>query len=162
MIHGIPRAITRLTWAWLLSLTVAGPLPIAVYAEEAGEPKTIRRTCGTCPEGYAMTGLIQAPEICKGDDPILVQCVPLGANLLPVCGSCPEGYNEVGRSSLPGRCGTQDGGLLTQCQLRHMDHTSPDPTQGMIRCPPNCGAPAKPGQGLLPPPPASQPPQDSK
>ncbi len=119
-------------------------------AEESAQPKSIRKTCGSCPEGYAMTGTTSAPEICKDGDPALVQCVPLGANILPVCGSCPDGYNEIGRSSVPARCGNKDGGLLTQCQLQKMESTLPDPTQGFKSCPPDCGIPATPGQGTMP------------
>src|SRR6185295_11419471 len=74
-------------------------------AEESSEPKSIRKMCGTCPEGYATTNVTESKEICKDGDPTLVQCVPLGANLLAVCGSCPEGYREIGGSSVPSRCG---------------------------------------------------------
>lgn len=125
-------------------------------AEDGGEQKSIRMTCGTCPDGYATTGVTQSPQICKDGDPTLVQCVPLGANLLSVCGSCPDGYNEVGSSSVPARCGSQDGGRMTQCQLGKMDSTMPDPTKGFKTCPPDCGATAVPGQGALPPPPKHQ------
>jgi hypothetical protein len=152
----------QLTRVWFLSIAMiaVGAMPILGKAEESAEPKSIRKTCGTCPDGYALTGLTSAPDICKGEDPTLVQCVPLGANLLPICGSCPEGYHEIGRSSLPARCGTQDGGRLTQCQLLQMEPTLPDPTQGFTRCPPDCGSPATPGQGALPPPPSYRPPPD--
>jgi hypothetical protein len=92
-------------------------------------------TCGTCPDGYATTGITQSAEICKDGDPTLVQCVPLGANMLAVCGSCPDGYAEIGRSSVPARCGSADGGRMTQCQLRNMEQTLPDPTQGYKTCP---------------------------
>lgn len=128
----------------------------AAWAEEATEPKSIRMTCGTCPDGYATTGTTQAPSVCKDGDPTLVQCVPLGANMLPVCGSCPEGYLEVGSSSVPSRCGNKDGGRLTQCQLQKMEQNLPDPTQGMKTCPPDCGSAAKPGQGALSPVPRFQ------
>jgi len=124
-----------------------------VRAQEPTEPKSTRMTCGACPEGYATTGVTQSPQHCQDGDPTLVQCVPLGANLLPVCGSCPEGYREVGSSSVPARCGTKDGGRLSQCQLESMGQSLPDPTQGGRRCPPDCGAPAAPRQGALPPPP---------
>lgn len=130
--------------------------PFAASAEEATEPKSIRMTCGTCPDGYATTGTTQDPSVCKDGDPTLVQCVPLGANMLPVCGSCPEGYSEVGSSSVPSRCGNKDGGRLTQCQLQKMEQNLPDPMQGMKTCPPDCGSAAKPGQGALPPVPRFQ------
>lgn len=134
----------------LMSLVL---LPVGnLVAQEGEQPKSIRKTCGSCPEGYAMTGITTAPEICKDGDPVLVQCVPLGANMLPVCGSCPEGYAEIGRSSVPARCGNRDGGLLSQCQLQKMESNLPDPTKGGIQCPPDCGSTATPGQGALPPP----------
>jgi hypothetical protein len=136
--------------------------PLASLAEDASEPKSIRMTCGTCPEGYATTGVTQSPEICKEDDPTLVQCVPLGANMLGVCGACPEGYAEMGSSSVPARCGSKDGGRLTQCQLKKMENNFPDSTQGYKRCPPDCGNTAQPGQGAMPPPPKYQQMQESK
>ena len=156
MIRNISAAVPRILLAWSLSFTVAGELRMVAQAEEVAEPKSIRKMCGTCPDGYAMTGITQAPDICKGDDPALVQCVPLGSNLLPICGSCPEGYREIGRSSVPARCGT-DGGLLTQCQLRNLQHSLPDPAQGYKSCPPDCGTTGTPGEGALPPPPRYQP-----
>ncbi len=125
-------------------------------AEESSDPKSIRMTCGKCPEGYAMTGVTQSQDICKDDDGILVQCVPLGANMLGVCGVCPEGYAEIGSSSVPARCGTSDGGRLTQCQLKKMESNFPDSTQGYKACPPDCGSAASPGQGAVPPPPKYQ------
>ena len=135
--------------------------PLPVFAEEAPvETKSIRKTCGKCPEGYAMTGVTQAPEICKDGEPILVQCVPLGANMLPVCGSCPEGYREIGSSSVPARCGTMDGGRLSQCQLEKMEMNLPDPTMGGKICPPDCGTTPAPGQGALPSPPKYVPPPE--
>ena len=131
-------------------------------AQEASEPKSVRMTCGTCPDGYATTGVTQSPEICKEGDPTLVQCVPLGANMLGVCGSCPEGYAEIGSSSVPARCGNKDGGRLTQCQSKKMEQNFPDSTQGYKRCPPDCGSAAQPGQGALPPPPKYQQMPESK
>lgn len=127
--------------------------PSMSLAEGSSEPKTIRMTCGKCPDGYAMTGITESQEICKESDGTLVQCVPLGANMLGVCGVCPEGYVEIGRSSVPARCGSTDGGRLTQCQLRKMESTFPDATQGYKTCPPDCGATAQPSQGALPTPP---------
>jgi len=137
-------------------------LPSRSIGQEATEPKSIRMTCGMCPDGYATTGVTQSPEICKDGDPTLVQCVPLGANMLGVCGSCPDGYTEIGSSSVPARCGNKEGGRLTQCQLRKMEHNFPDSTQGYKRCPPDCGSTAQPGQGALPPPPKYQQMPESK
>ena len=140
---------TQISLGLAMLLLGLGAMP--VQAEEPSELKSIRRTCGTCPEGYATTGVTESKEICKDGDPSLVQCVPLGANLLAVCGSCPEGYREVGSSSVPARCGNQDGGRLTQCQLEKMESNLLDPTQRPKGCPPDCGSTATPGQGALPP-----------
>jgi hypothetical protein len=147
------QRLVRVQWSigLVVLLLVVGTLP--AQAEESSEPKSIRKTCGKCPEGYATTGVTESKEICKEGDPTLVQCVPLGANLLAVCGPCPDGYREVGSSSVPARCGSQDGGRLTQCQLEKMESNLPDPTRGLQTCPPNCGSTATPGQGALPPPP---------
>ena len=147
------QRIVRTQFSLGLAMLLLGLGAMPVQAEEPSEPKSIRKTCGTCPEGYATTGVTESKEICTDGDPTLVQCVPLGANLLAVCGSCPEGYREVGSSSVPGRCGSKDGGRLTQCQLEKMESNLPDPTQGFKVCPPDCGSTATPGQGALPPPP---------
>ncbi|MCW5787014.1 MAG: hypothetical protein KIT49_05920 [Nitrospira sp.] len=138
----------------LLSAGLAGSNAVA---ESMDDVKSIRKTCGACPEGYATTGRTTAPELCKDGDPVLVQCVPLGANMLAVCGPCPDGYAEIGRSNVPSRCGSVDGGLVSQCQSQQMGTSLPDPTQGGVRCPPDCGSPAAPGQGASPPPPKFRP-----
>lgn len=151
-----------------LSLTVAlmllttGVSTSAVAGDGQDEVKSIRKMCGTCPDGYATTGRTNAPEVCKDGDPALVQCVPLGANMLSVCGSCPEGYSEVGRSNVPSRCGSADGGLVSQCQSQQMGSGLPDPSQGGVRCPPDCGSTAAPGQGASPPPPKFRPAPESR
>ena len=145
------QRIVRTQLSLGLAMLVLGLGAMPVQAEEPSEPKSIRKTCGQCPEGYATTGVTESKEICKDGDPSLVQCVPLGANLLAVCGSCPEGYREVGSSSVPARCGGKDGGRLTQCQLEKMQSNLPDPTQGLKACPPDCGSTATPGQDVLPP-----------
>jgi hypothetical protein len=130
--------------------------------QAAGEDlKSIRKTCGSCPDGYATTGVTNAPEICKDSEPTLVQCVPLGGNMLAVCGSCPDGYTEVGHSNVPSRCGSKDGGLLSQCQSLQMGSSLPDPHIGGIRCPPDCGSTATPGSGAAPPPPKFRPSPES-
>ena len=159
------RLIQRIIRAQLslgLAMLLLGLGTMPVQAEEPSEPKSIRKTCGTCPEGYATTGVTESKEICKDGDPTLVQCVPLGANLLSVCGSCPEGYREIGNSNVPARCGNKDGGRLTQCQLEKMESNLPDPTQGLKTCPPDCGSTATPGQGALPPPPKYLPTPEKK
>jgi hypothetical protein len=152
--------LTQLSIGIVLLLLGLGAIP--VQAQESSEPKSIRKTCGKCPEGYATTGVTEAKEICKDGDPTLVQCAPLGANLLSVCGSCPESYREIGSSSVPARCGSQDGGRMSQCQLDKMEMNLPDPTQGGKICPPDCGSTATPGQGALPPPPKYIPAPDKK
>ena len=154
------KLIQRIVRAQLfigLAVLVLGIGAAPAQAEEPNEPKSIRKTCGQCAEGYATTGVTESKEICKDGDPTLVQCVPLGANLLAVCGSCPEGYREMGSSNVPSRCGNKDGGRLTQCQLEKMESNLPDPTQGGKTCPPDCGSTATPGQGALPPPPMYRP-----
>ena len=142
----------------VLALLVA--LPQTVFLADAPEPpKSIRMTCGTCPSGYAMTGVTTAPEICKEGDPTLVECVPIGTmNLLAVCGSCPEGYAQIGSSNVPARCGNADGGRMSQCQLQKFESGLPDPNRGGVFCPPNCaGQTPTPGQGAIPPPPKMLP-----
>lgn len=140
------------------TVLATGTAPAVGMADESDQPKSIRMTCGSCPDGYATTGVTQSKEICKEqeDDPTLVECVPIGANMLAVCGACPEGYAEIGGSSVPARCGTKDGGRMTQCQLKKMDANLPDPKQGGKTCPPDCGSTATPGQGAVPPPPKYQ------
>lgn len=145
--------IDKMLYSLAIGAVLAVMFPSWSIAQEATEPKSIRMTCGTCPDGYATTGVTQSSEICKDGDSTLVQCVPLGANMLGVCGSCPDGYAEIGSSSVPARCGSKDGGRLTQCQLKKMEQNFPDSTQGYKRCPPDCGNVAQPGQGTLPPPP---------
>lgn len=156
----MPLTVKMVGRVFVWSVVIGGVFIVAVpstgRADESPEPKSIRMTCGACPEGYAMTGLTQSAEICKDGDPTLVQCVPLGANMLGVCGSCPDGYAEIGSSSVPARCGSKDGGRLTQCQLKKMETNFPDSTQGYKTCPPDCGSTAQPGQGAVPPPPKYQ------
>jgi hypothetical protein len=151
---------TQLSVGLVVLLLALGAMP--VQAEDSSEPKSIRKMCGQCPEGYATTNVTESKEICKDGDPTLVQCVPLGANLLSVCGSCPEGYREIGNSSVPSRCGNKDGGRVTQCQLEKMELSLPDPTKGGLNCPPDCGSTATPGQGALPPPPRYLPTPEKK
>ena len=134
------RAQTRRCWRGIATgfVVVAVFLCISVTervsaADGMEEPKSIRKTCGVCPEGYATTGRTNAPEVCKDGDPVLVQCVPVGSNMLSVCGSCPEGYSEVGRSNVPSRCGSADGGLVSQCQSQQPGVSMPDPSQGGVR-----------------------------
>ena len=151
---------TQLSLGLVMLLLGQGATPVP--AEESSEAKSIRKTCGKCPQGYATTSVTESNEICKDGDPTLVQCVPLGGNLLSVCGSCPEGYREIGNSSVPARCGNQDGGRVTQCQLDKMELNLPDPTQGGKTCPPDCGSTATPGQGALPSPPKYFPTPEKK
>src|SRR5574339_314230 len=86
--------------------------------------------------------------------PVIAEDTPAGPKSIgKTCGKCPEGYREVGSSSVPARCGNQDGGRLSQCQLERMELNLPDPTKGGKICPPDCGNTAAPGQGRLLPPP---------
>lgn len=151
---------TYLSLGLVVLLLALGAMP--VQAEDSSEPKSIRKTCGSCPEGYATTAVTESKEICKDGDPTLVQCVPLGDNMLSVCGSCPVGYREIGNSTMPSRCGNKDGGRVSQCQLEKMELNLPDPTKGGLNCPPDCGSTATPGQGALPPPPRYLPTPDKK
>lgn len=100
----------------LLALSI-GQQDTAKSQSAGDETPSNRLVCGECPEGYAKTGVTTAPEICKEGDPTLVQCVPLGGRLLAVCGSCPEAYSTVGTSMVPSRCGSEDNGLMSQCQI---------------------------------------------
>ena len=151
---------TQLSIGLVVLLLGLGTMP--AQAEESSEPKSIRKTCGQCPDGYATTGVTESKEICKDGDPTLVECVPPGANLLSVCGSCPDGYRAIGNSNVPGLCGNKDGGRLTHCQLEKMESNLPDPTQGFKTCPPDCGSTATPGQGALSPPPRYLPTPEKK
>ena len=150
------RTARLILYCAVMGTSFASLSPSVSLAEESSEPKTIRMTCGKCPDGYATTGVTESQEICKEHDGVLVQCVPLGANMLGACGVRPEGYAEIGSSSVPARCGNSDGGRLTQCQLKKMESSFPDSTQGYKSCPPDCGSAAQPGQGALPPPPKYQ------
>ena len=157
------RAIGKmLMYSGAIGAVLLCTFPSQTTAEEATEPKSIRMTCGTCPEGYATPGVTQSLEICKDGDPTLVQCVPLGANMLGVCGSCPDGYAEIGRSSVPARCGNIDGGRLTQCQLKKMEHNFPDSSQGYKQKPPKNNKTTQPKQKTQPPPPKYQQIPESK
>lgn len=156
----VSRRLVVWSLAGALVLALLCALPQTVFLADAPEPpKSIRMTCGTCPSGYAMTGVTTSPEICKEGDPTLVECVPIGSmNLLAVCGSCPEGYVEIGGSNVPARCGTAAGGRMSQCQLQKFESGLPDPNRGGVFCPPNCaGQMPTPGQGAIPPPPKMLP-----
>ncbi len=160
---GSRRVAGMVTLVMMAAMVSSGSTGLAGATDGVEEPKSsIRKTCGTCPEGYATTGVAHAPELCKDGEPTLVQCVPLGGNMLSVCGICPEGYVELGRSNLPSRCGSVDGGLVSQCQLQNMGSAMPDPGQGGVRCPPDCGSTAMPGQGAVPPPPKFRPSPEPK
>ena len=146
-----------------MSVTCGIGIDYGIGAEQVDEMKTIRKLCGSCPDGYATTGIVNAPEVCKDGDPTLVQCVPLGASMLAVCGPCPDSYTEIGRSNVPARCGGKDSGLLSQCQLQQAGSTTlPDPSQGGVVCPPNCASTGVPGQGAMPPPPKFRPAPETK
>ncbi len=148
--------VARWVVAVLLVAEYAGPLssaPGAMAEDSPAAPKSIHKACGKCPDGYAVTGVTEASGVCKDGEPGLVECVPLGMNILAVCGACPEGYREVGSSFVPARCGNEDGGRMSQCQLQTLQSNFPDPTQGGKVCPPDCAGTPVPGQGALPLPP---------
>ncbi|MGH7254365.1 MAG: hypothetical protein ACREI3_01190 [Nitrospirales bacterium] len=165
ILQGVDQATTRRWRAAVLVLaclalgsTPRGDHPSAVLAESE-LPKRPFLTCDTCPEGTARTGVTTDATNCKEGDHRLVQCVPLGAELLSVCGSCPSGYREIGSSNVPARCGAEDGGRMAQCQMPKLEQGLPDPSQGGVFCPPNCaGEMPAPGQGALPTPPQTLPP----
>ncbi|HEV8539557.1 MAG TPA: hypothetical protein VGQ60_00195 [Nitrospiraceae bacterium] len=140
----------RPVFASLIAIMLLAP-PWSAVSEDTPQPKSTRMTCGTCPEGYAKTGVTVEASICPEDDHMLVECVPLGTmNLMAVCGSCPDGYRQIGSSSVPVRCGNVEGGLMSQCQLEKLENTMPDPNRGGVFCPPNCaGQMPAPGQGTL-------------
>jgi len=154
------QSLNRLAGPAWIALLVC--MPMMLYAQESGESKSTRMTCGSCPEGYATTGVTTDAKVCKDGDPTVVQCVPLGANILSVCGACPDGYRQIGGSSSPARCGSADGGRMTQCQLEIMRGDLPDPSRGGVTCPPNCGSTVTPGQGALAPPPKFRPSPEKK
>ncbi|MEX5212879.1 MAG: hypothetical protein NW703_01830 [Nitrospiraceae bacterium] len=142
-------------------ILAAGLSGSPAWAEEKGEPKIRQLRCGSCPEGFATTAVTADPKTCPDGDPTLVQCVPLGGNLLSVCGECPEGYVKVGGTMVPTQC-ARDGGAMSRCQLQKMDSITPNPSQGGRFCPPDCaGQLPTPGQGGLPPPGQTLPPPPS-
>lgn len=127
-------------------------LPAVFAADPASHPQNLMM-CGTCPTGYARTGVTSDAKVCKEGDPTLVECVRVGANILAVCGACPDGYVQVGASSVPARCGSEDGGRMSQCQLSRMEGGVFSPGKGGISCPPNCAGPMPtPGKGAFEPP----------
>lgn len=139
------------------AVLAAGLLLTPAGAEEKEEPKIRQLRCGSCPSGFATTAVTADPKTCPDGDATLVQCVPLGGNLLSVCGECPEGYVKVGGTMVPTQC-ARDGGAMSRCQLQRMDSGMPNPSQGGRFCPPDCaGEFPAPGQGAMPPPPQTLP-----
>ena len=67
----------RVGGAIIMGIVLLTLFPLPLLAEESSEPKSTRMTCGSCPDGYAMTGTTSDAKICKDGDPTLVQCVPL-------------------------------------------------------------------------------------
>ena len=53
------QRIVQTQWSigFVVLLLVVGAMP--VQAEESSEPKSIRKTCGQCPDGYATTGVTE-------------------------------------------------------------------------------------------------------
>lgn len=141
----------------ILAGIVSGSILLSFSITQAVDPQNYpanMMTCGTCPEGYAKTGVTADPKICKEGDPTLVECVRIGANILAVCGPCPDGYMQIGSSSVPARCGSADGGRMNQCQFSKMEGGVTGPGHGGIFCPPNCaGQLPTPGKGAMESPP---------
>ena len=119
------------TSLWGLGLLLV-PL-MGSAAESEPPPHAFFRTCGSCPSGYATTGIITDAVTCPENEHQLVQCAPLGLNQLMVCGDCPEGYQSIGSAPSSTRCGAPPGGKLSQCQLQKLE-------SGGVQCPPNCSA----------------------
>jgi hypothetical protein len=117
---------------------------LALAAESEPPPHAFFRTCGSCPSGYATTGIAKDAVTCPDHEQQLVQCAPLGMNQLMVCGECPEGYLSIGSAPASTRCGAPPGGKLSQCQLQKMD-------SGGVQCPPTCAADRPPPMKKGPP-----------
>ncbi len=141
-VSGLPVLIGG---AVALLLSMGGPTA-DVSAADPEVPKIRQLRCGTCPEGFATTAITTDPATCKDGDPTLVQCAPLGGNLLTVCGECPDEYDKIGSSTMPSQC-ARDGGAMSRCQRRTMEFANPDATQGGRRCPPDCAGEMPTGQG---------------
>lgn len=138
----------------LIALVVS---PTLTAAEDKEVPKIRQLRCGSCPEGFATTAITNDPVTCKDGDPTLVQCVPLGGNLLSVCGECPDGYVKVGGTMVPSQC-DRDGGAMSRCQRQQMEFTNPDPAHGGRHCPPDCAGEFPSGQSGGGPVPQTLPP----
>lgn len=121
-----PSMLLASAVAVLVSLAV---LPSALSAAEPEVPKIRQLRCGTCPDGFATTAITSDPVTCKDGDPTLVQCAPLGGNLLTVCGECPDEYEKIGSSTMPSQC-ARDGGAMSRCQRRSMEFTNPGAAPG--------------------------------
>jgi hypothetical protein len=127
--HGAAHRIIAAACVFGLSCTAS----IAVPAEPEPLPHAFFRTCGSCPSGYATTGIVKDAVTCPDYEHQLVQCAPIGMNQLMVCGECPEGYLSIGSAPASTRCGAPPGGKLSQCQLQKLE-------PGGVQCPPNCAA----------------------
>ena len=138
----------------LIGLLQPALAPVAWAGDASAEPKSIRKTCGKCPDGYATTGVTEAPELCKDGDPTLdAVCSPgcehaAGLRILS---------RRVSRSRAVHPCRlvveakTEDG--FRNANWRKWNEHLPDPAKGGKICPPDCGSTPPPGRGALPPPP---------
>ena len=54
------QRIVRTQFSLGLAMLLLGLGTMPVQAEEPSEPKSIRKTCVTCPEGYATTGVTES------------------------------------------------------------------------------------------------------
>jgi hypothetical protein len=143
---------------WIAVVVAAGlgmtaivqPTSGPARAADAPPPKT-GFSCSKCPEGYAIVGRSTDAKVCPDDDHTVLQCASLGVPRLAVCGTCPDGYVQVGSSNLPARCGSVDGGQMSQCQLQDLGAGLPG-AKAPTMCPPDCGTapPPKEGGGPVP------------
>ena len=71
----VPTVLWKTCWMGLALVGALHGASAFVWSsdETPAEPKSIRKTCGKCPDGYAKTGVTEAPEICKDGDPTLVR-----------------------------------------------------------------------------------------
>jgi hypothetical protein len=133
-----------------LGLALVGALhgtPIVLWsADEApAEPKSIRKTCGKCPDGYT-TGVTQSPEICKGRCDAR-QCPARGEHAAGLR-VLPGGYREIGlvhTSSL--RKPRRRTSVAVSIRADGAQSSRSD-SRGKV-CPPDCGAMPAPARPCL-------------
>ena len=62
---GSRRLVGTVRLVIVAAMVSSGSAGLVGAADGVEEPKSIRKTCGMCPEGYATTGVTHAPELCK-------------------------------------------------------------------------------------------------